>query len=394
MPYHSKRHWDEKDEDDVQYVQFVKTAWKYRTKLDLVVYTNAWDVWSDAEISKAAQSVVDTMGLKMPAGIGGWLKNFVPFTEKTHASMGDGVTVYFADYSNTKKAEKRENIAKFIETLHQLLEKKQPDADLNIMLRVDLKAFAGETGKTGQGIFEPLQTALLAGKDDVQKNYVDLILVLLDEPTTDTKKQLRSAIEGQFKGENRRIIERKIVPIISSAMGEDEKTQGKFEQFKDDLIYFEDNFKGVGLWPLPLTQNPDAKKVNKLLITWFKKEVDDGSTNEDFMARMAANYLPQICNYVCPHRWLFRIAFDVLILLLLLLWVLSYMICGLRKRISDKPWPVIGVVIVTTLIFSASLVCDPYWKQRADEVMIGLVVVAVVYALWRYIRKIGQGRVP
>ncbi len=376
------RHWAG---TDLKSTGFVRSARRYRTKLDLVVYTNVWHKWKDSQIQEAAKSVANKAEQQLSTDITDTLKQLVPFAGKRHASIFDGVTIYFSDYDNSQKKGARQNIAKFIEVLHQNLASNSKGIDLNIMIRVawDEEPF----------IFEGLRTDGLPNTEVIGE-YIDLILILLDEPTKDTKKQLRKAIEDEFTGDYRKNIQRKIVPVISSVIAEDTELNGIYSQLKDDLIYFEDNFKGVGLWPLPLTKNPDSPAINSLLRQYFEKGMDEDSADEDFLARVAVKYFPQLCNYVCPNRWLFRVVFDLLALLLVLLLVLSYMICRLRKFLRDKPWVVIALLLFTIAVFSASLVCDPFWKQRTDDVIIGLLAAAFVFALWRYIRKLGQGRLP
>lgn len=387
------RHWN----NDENAVGFVKQARKYRTALDLVVYTDVWHTWSDDAMNKAAKVVGEKLNLQLPLSRVDRLKSLLPFSKKARATMGDGVTIYFEDYTNPAKADGRKKIATFLQKMHQELQKNPKQLSLNIMINVGWNELGGEGSIFKElseqpellGIHKTLseQPALL-GTQETDKAWIDLILVFLEEPTTDTKKKLRSKIENEFNGKDRRIVLRKIIPIISPT-GQDRDLKKKYAQFNDDLVYFEDNFDGVGLWPLPLAQNSDVEVVNKRIVESFKPKEE-----QDFMERMVAQYFPQVCNYACPNRWQFRILFDILAFVLILVVFISLSSCRMRERIKGNPWPVLGLLAALLLVFGTSLVCDPFWNQKSDDVAIGLLATIFIYGLWRYIRKLNQGEMP
>ncbi len=387
-------------------VGFVEQAWKYKTNLDLVVYTDAWHTWSDDAntINNAAKAVAGKLNLQLPSTGVEQLKSLLPFSEKAQTTMGDGVTIYFQDYTNPDHAGARNKIARFITQLHQELQINPKSVQLNIMINLNWN----ELDKEGSLFKELSVNSELLGitkkssdlpelldSQETGKGYIDLILVLLEEPTTDTKKKLRGRIENEFKGVDRKIVLRKIIPIISPTIHDSDETspdldpKNKYAQFKDDLIYFEDNFAGVGLWPLPLAQYADVKAVNQRILNFFKPDVE-----QDFMERMVEIYIPQLCNYACPNRWQFRILFDILAFVLILVAILALSNCRLSERIKNYPWPVMALLAAIMLVFGISLVCDPYWNQRSDDVAIALLGVIFLIWLWRYIRKLNQGKLP
>ncbi|MEN8178868.1 MAG: peptidoglycan-binding domain-containing protein [Pseudomonadota bacterium] len=373
------RHWTNAENE----VGFVKAIRKYNSKLDLVVYTNAWSSWNEDTVANAAATVAKKLNLILPPSRFEQIKSLLPFTSNTRTTMGDGVTIYFDDYTNPKKLVKRNNITSFINKLYQELQNNSKPLSLNIMINVNWS----ELGERRELFTEELQKILKRTELDVEPN-VDLILVILEEPTTDNKKKLRSKIEDEFKGEDRRTVLRKIVPVISP-MGHDKDPKKPYYQFTDDLIYFEDNFAGVGLWPLPPAQDSNAQEVNKLIVEYFKPNAD-----QDFMERMVSLYVPQLCNYACPNRWQFRILFDIMVFVLILVATLSISNCHLREKIKGSPWPVLGLLAATILVFITSLVCDPFWNQRSDDITLSLLITALLFGLWRYVRKVNQGKLP
>jgi hypothetical protein len=371
------RHW-RNDRNDLG---FVKTLEKYRPDLDLVVYTNAWQTWTETQINKAATAVADELALPLPATTRSRLTGWLPFGPTAAPTLGDGVTVYFDDFTNPAKAELRKNISSFLQKLWQALQANPKRLGLNVMIGIRWDELGEQSA-----IFGELSSLLI--EQDNAKLGIDLLLVLLEEPTTNTKKMLRSKIENEFKGLNRKNVLRKIIPIVSPA-GHDKELPKPYAQFTDDLIYFEDNFKGVGLWPLPLTQAPDAAKINALIANYFEPQ-----QKPDVMERLVDQYLPQLCNYACPNRWQFRILFDILVVALILLALVAQSNCRLREWLKHYPWPALALLVATILVFAVSLVCDPFWKQRSDDVAIGLVVALVIIGITRYIRKINQGPLP
>ena len=367
--------------NDKDNLGLVKTAEKYRTHLDLVVYTNAWQSWTEPEIDNAAKAVAEKMNLPLPLTSVSRLTSWLPFVDHTPATMGDGVTLYFDDFTNPAKAAARKNIVSFMQKLRTTLESNPRPLGLNMMIDIHWDEVAQNSE-----IFKELSKLLIAQGD--AKPVIDLLLVFLEEPTTVTKKALRSKIENEFKGQNRKTVLRKIIPIVTPT-GHDKEVIKPYAQFTDDLIYFEDNFAGLGLWPLPLAQAADTQKINDLIVDTFKPQVE-----EDFLERMAAEYLPQLCNYACPNRWQFRIGFDVLVVALIVLVLVSLSNCRLRQWLKRYPWPVVILVAALILVFATSLVCDPFWNQKSDDVTIALLGVIVVIGVIRYIRKLNQGALP
>ena len=105
-------------------------------------------------------------------------------------------------------------------------------------------------------------------------------------------------------------------------------------------------------------------------------------------------YATSLCSFACPNRWLFRIGFDLLAGVLLLYALLSIWVCRLRELSKQYFWYLLGAVLVTVAVFVVSLVCDPYWQQRADAVVIAILVFGSAYTLWKYISKTTRPPLP
>ncbi len=171
-------------------------------------------------------------------------------------------------------------------------------------------------------------------------------LVLLSEPTTDSKKRLREVVEDSpvLKGSNRKYFLRNIVPVISYA-GADAR------QFGDDVIYFQDNFGGVGLWSLPLGNADLAASVNRKLLEVFgDREAMDSPT---------AKVQNRICTVVCPMRWPLRVVLGALLAIGFVSYGLLLFVCrGVVRTPAYRMYLGIGAV-VTILLTGVMLNCDP-----------------------------------
>src|SRR5205814_5946054 len=155
-------------------------------------------------------------------------------------------------------------------------------------------------------------------------------LVLLTEPTTQSKKKLRSTIEAGagLYGGDRRIFLRSVVPLLLLP-------QASPEQYRDDLVYMQDNFGGVGFWPAPLTGQQFNADEQKALRNTFGPETSVGVSDA-------------LCSVVCPNRWIFRLAFELLLVAgavcwLLLQWNCEWRACyGRYALLSGLPSVLVG----------------------------------------------------
>ena len=367
--------WD----DDWNAAAFINKAHKYRVAVDVTVYASGWQKWTD----KLLQSAVDSTAQKTKQHFSSHASNrfaeMLPLLEKTSSVQGDGVTLVFEDYSGS--AEMSHKISAFVNKLSDNLSAEERDYKLNIMLDMDLQAHKNTTP------FSDLE-AILLGKNKDGLAKVEHVFVFLQAPTTDAKKILRRMIEDQFRGPDRRQVLRKIVPVISAA-GHDKDPRGPFTQFEDDLIYFQDNFYGVGLWPLPLDSDPGVETVKAKII-----ELYTDSNGDNHIGDLVDQFIPELCQFACPNRWLLRVSFDLLAGLILLYAVLAIWIYRLRTVYQQYFWYFLVVAMATVLIFLTSLVCDPYWQARADFVVGLLILIVLVATIFRYVSKATRPPLP
>jgi len=369
-------HWHRRTAD------FVTEAQRYRTKVDLVIYKNDWADWFNFSrkdqlfvIDKTTRNIVRAVDQKMPDTFENRIKSLVSSKEST--TMGDGVTLYFDEYPENAQAVAF--FESFIKTLRLKLKAANSNYKLNLMLPMHA---------IGRGIytFENLEK-FMNDENTVADDDIDLFLVMLEKPTTDTKKALRLSFEQDrsFKGIQRKNMLRKIVPVISP-LGH---KANEYKQFEDDLIYFEDNFGGVGFWPLPLAEQKGAEMVEQAVREVFVKKTD-----LDFIDQMMPKEALSPCKWICPNRWYFRLAYDVLALLFFLYALLALRSVALRNFFNQNKRYFIASAGATVLIFYSALMCDPYLGTKKDEVTLAFIFAGIFFFIWRNYMRMKESEYP
>ena len=355
---------------------FINKAHKHRVNVDITIYASDWGAWNEENIDNAARNVVKTVTQPFHPSETSFFRTIFPFVEDTSSVTADGVTLFFDEYTTSRSSN---NIVMLVEKVVKRLMESGSDARLNIMLGMDVN-------KIDKQHFENLESILL---EEEGKSKVDTVFTFLQEPTTDTKKELRKIIENSFHGHDRKTVLRKLIPILTPLADKKDIDKKETKQFEDDLIYFQDNFAGVGFWPLPLNSHNQLETMKKEIIRQFK--VEDGSS---YLGGIIDGYMPWLCEFACPNRWLFRISFDLLAGLLALYALLAIWNCQLRGIFKQYILYFLAVGLATVLIFLISLVCDPFWSERADGVAFTVFIVALVVTITRYLSKQAQPPLP
>jgi hypothetical protein len=433
----SDSRWSEGSDSGSYIARMISTAHRHRVKVDVTFYSSDWKIWDPDKVGTAVSAIsesisqdfrADSRDVDGSAVLGRLLRKLLPFVEDNSTVRADGINLYFDNYENASDAPKLREI---VETLHKNLQRKRPDAQINIMLGLNWSRIkeASSNGSLDdiKGIDKDLFTALgdilvaKSGSAPDTESDVDMIenvfVFLPLENTSHAKKLLRRVIENAFdgKGANRRTVLRKTVPIITTlpdAVPADYFNEGG--QFVEDLIYLQDNFAGVGLWPLPMEPQADDAKDEA-----SQDEATENETAADDLAESRAEaigarlidvygaglgsglldteieiFRQKLCDFACPNRWLFRIAFDFLAALLVIYGLLAVWNCKLRKFYQRRSPYFIAYGLVTAMIFGVSLVCDPFWKQRENYVMLVIILLLVAFIGVRYISRARQPRMP
>jgi len=374
-----------------EHLDFIRTARRHGTALDLTIYRADWAfLLSGTPASRTA--MLDRLLLQVPSravqlvnqklpDIVSAAKAWLPGFGETQY-FGDGITLYFDDLpSATTQPELRQAFNAFLRTFVQAtinqLKKEKRNYALNIV--VPAQQFGAEGSYDVQSLFDHLKYAeepemqngrIKASSAEYKSrtNVTVRFLVMLSEPTTRTKKELHGLIESApaLHGENRRIFMRRIVPVITYA-------KKPSQQLEDDFAYFEDNFGGIGFWPLPLigaaadpAATADASLTAALANTYTYGEVN-------IQARAMGGW-------VCVHRWQLRSAFVLIAVLTALCSALVLVNCTLRQRFL-RFLPLLGVPVLG--IGALLLSFDPGLSALRESgiLMWALVVGLALFAL-------------
>ncbi|WP_188418901.1 hypothetical protein [Oxalicibacterium solurbis] len=363
--------------------QFVAAAHKHRTRVDWVLYKHDWNVWAslgEAERRRGFDALADNVASFLNTRLTDPVSRIIPYLSlgATAPVQGDGVTLYFDNYpTDTQSVTLFEQ---FIDRLLSKLGSKQQSHGINLLLpRSAMLA--------GKGIYTPEHLVSLidriAGTEPegwswstAQIRSRPHFLVFLEEPTSESKKQLRLDIENALHGAAREKLLRQIVPVI-------EFDGRSWQQLEDDVIYLKDNFGGIGLWPLSYrnaTAAADAaaptNSVDQTLLQHYLKPGGD----PDLL----------VCRIVCPNRWLFRTAWNVSFGIALLIGGLYLWNCRCRAAIERRYLLYLLAAVVPPFALGMPLLsCDPYLEQisRGNWPFIGLFALMLGFVAWRYMNR-------
>lgn len=349
------RHWD------VNAADFIREARQHRTKVDLVVHRNDWgrlmtldDTQLSRTIGHAAHSAVELIDTPL-TDIGSRMQRRLP-GYNANPVMGDGITLYFTDFPNgtdDASAKFATFFSKFVKALATEMSLRQRPYGLNIVM---------SDQQIGRAPFDYprlydliLQTENPAqdhgrirdegGRYTSSTNVTLRFFVLLSEPTTDSKKELRLQIErdSTLFGNNRRVFLRKTVPVISYG-GADP------QQFSDDLAYFEDNFGGVGFWGLP----SDDDKVGHAAMQQVRSVMRTDDAADD----------AHIAYLVCDYLWTLRALGEILIAGVAVALALYFTFCQVRRM--GRPY--LAVCVAAAVAWIVVMVSLALWDPQFSNV--------------------------
>ena len=372
---------------------FIRQAQAHETRVDFGVYRADWG-WLATEPASARDALLQELTTQVPRRIRELLDTPLPgLASRAKAwlpgfghvqRMGDGVTVFFDRLPDARREpELASRFAAFYPAFVKGLAKamsESPDRHYAINLVMTDQQVADRSGPFDVGrLFDLLKTVeapdIVDGRivetngDYTRHGNVELrFLVLLTEPTTQSKKKLRATIEASpgLYGGDRRIFLRSVVPLLLLP-------QASAEQYRDDLVYVQDNFGGIGFWPAPLISQQFNPEQQKALRNTFGPPTGSGVGDA-------------LCSVVCPNRWIFRLAFELLLLIGAVCWLLLQWNCEWRSRYGR--YALLGA-IPPLLVGAALLQCDPALEalRRGNAQLIALIAFPVLAALWALLKR-------
>lgn len=379
--------WDEKK------TAFIRVARAHETRVDVGIYQADWRFLA-TEPDDAREDIVGPLTTQWPRrarelldrplpGLASQAKAWLPGFREVQA-MGDGFTVFFDKLPDASRepalaARFADFLPRFVKGLARAMgENHKRHYAINLVMTDRQMADANGPFQVSR-LFELLKAVeqpdmadgrIVETTDDYKRNSnVELrFLVLLSEPTTRSKKTLRVDIEGAsgLRGGDRRIFLRSVVPLLLLP-------QDSLQQYRDDLVYIQDNFGGLGFWPAPLVgQQFDAQQQDSLRLV--------------FGPGTGTRIGEPLCNLICPNRWLFRLLFELLLVACVVWWVLLQWNCEWRSRFGR--WALLAG-IAPLLVGAALLHCDPALEplRQGNAQLFALVALPLGWALWALLRR-------
>lgn len=359
---------------------FAVQAQRHGTRLDLVVWRNDWKsllVLDDQRLERVARDLarnaIAAADTPLRDQASRW-KRLLPFYAND-PRLADGITVFF-DNAPTAAADPAgaKAFASFVRRfMLALITQMRDGAPRNYVINVAMpSAQMGTAPYDLDALFDYVKRAEdpLVDHQRIQEegdtyrsrtNVTIRFIALLPEPTTQSKKALRKTLEDSrvILGNDRRVLLRKIVPVISY-------TGADPQQFADDLSYFRDNFGGAGFWQVPQDGAGPGTDMYDAIARTFRKDPSDETS--------------PVCKIVCTQRWAVRAAFQLLVAVLLLGLVGVAAAGGMRCAGRNVMLGLLAVAALVVLTGGGLLNCDPEFKTLREGNSLFWTVLALLFA--------------
>ncbi|MCA8927576.1 MAG: hypothetical protein KDC18_05850 [Alphaproteobacteria bacterium] len=405
---------------------FIEAVHRHNAKADLALILDQWTaIRTDGANKTDLAPLTDAVSARLvpPSGFGTAVWNMVNSLGAVNGFLEaplDGVTLYFPDMADAvgtgNRADPVAAAAKVAAIARAVRAALPAGTTLNIAFALPIGSTEDLRNADTIWSIRKRITLLYMGLSDLiraqadQAAPVDLVLVLLNRPTTDTKKLLVRGIQDAFAGEVRRNMLRKTVAVIGPGGLKDiysdvpvlvdgkRKLQPEtmdYGQYDDDLSYFRDNFRGVGFWPMPTAAGADNAAVSALLRQHFWTGDDEAATapaetaGAGLFGAVAAALAPvgtavasviaSVAEWVCTHRILVRFIAALLLAGLIVLALLSYFRCAICMGIARKlRIPPIGAAALAG-VWALLAIFDPLFAPNVVAWLLALVPLALLY---------------
>jgi hypothetical protein len=198
------------------------------------------------------------------------------------------------------------------------------------------------------------------------------LLLLLREPTADSKKALREHIDRHedLKGHRRIELLESIIVVAFPPTDAKLVPLGEGSQFDDDIAYYKWVFGGIGVWPLPVEGVGAGGAVLRRIV-----ESDDTADGDFF---------DPVCGWICTQRSAVRLAFEALVATTVLGLAVYLGFCRVRRwglRVGIALW----LLGLATLAAGAGLLgCDPQLRalREGNLPLLTLLLLLATLGLW------------
>jgi hypothetical protein len=362
--------------------QFIRMAHQYNSKVDWMIQKNDWN----GDWRKYSRENKQAVFKKLIVNITTLLRT--PLTDtasrvKPYASLGiskqptrgDGVTLYFQNYPQDADS------ALLFNEFYLALRKELAQEHHWINVLVSQEVFTGAK-ETKQGAFSLPNLVKLRKKSShtgsIHKQGVvaidEMILVLLEEPSTDAKKRLRADIEDErsLHGAERADLLRSLLPVLHF-------DNRNWQQLEDDIVYSSDNFGGVGMWS-PSFDNL-AIEIGELEHSCLNSKHIATCILKNYRYPEDVEHIPSaIEKFACVNRWWLQLALTAMLLVALSIAFLFYKFCEIRALVQRYfLWVAAANILPSLIIFTLLLLYDPYMVGLSKGNLPFIIAVGIIF---------------
>jgi len=356
---------------------FVTTAHRHRSEAHVAIDLRGWYDWTDAEMAYAVERIL-LAAEPFPRFEGVSVLRAIPSLFDPAAP--DAVTLIVEDFGDRGGSDiDTGNLLELVNLLSGAFADRGQTINLNLAVEFSLVKRSVSAHKP---LMRDIRELVTEGND--KKTTVDKLLIFLDRPTTESKKWLREQMDvGEFRGEERREMLRSMIPVIPPAAHEfvfqrlrpgeaPSEAERKFGQFRDDVVYFQDNFAGIGFWPVTRVDGAETPVLKAFISSRFDEPILP--VRLDRLEPRAKS----VCTWVCPNRAYLMLASMALFAAIALLTWRSYY-SGLVDRIAFR-WGLVWIFTAVLLVLLVLLsVCDS--RGTLPQISLGLLTLLLLLIL-------------
>ncbi|WEF34315.1 hypothetical protein [Pseudoduganella chitinolytica] len=374
--------------------ELMVAAHRHRVAVDWVLGRSSWSTWAQhtpaqkkAFFRRLEQNIVDKLdqsnGRAHPA-----LTRLASLGADRGATAGDGVVLYLRHFPAADK----ELFNEFVRSVWVRLQGMTPARSFALMVDYtelatpgpfeyrNLHALVSATNKIDAAV------SFADSKDQLMNDMP--ILLVLPEPTQESKQNLRAGVQDVLHGTESLRLLRDFVPVVAY--------DGRHsQQLADDIVYVSENYFGIGFWPLPFASTQDgvghnageSSSIVRLLELYYQPNGDPLSRWDRTMS------------YLCPHRlWLRYVAWLALFVAAGVAWF--YLRCrGCNERFDNSlvySSVMVALMALPLLALFVLVLGDPVLEPYAPVLLVlygtsGLVLAALVA---RYYFNKSRRKVP
>ena len=338
---------------DEKNYEFVNEVHRHFVKFDWIVQKDDWNyIDSKESFKKFFENLVNEIEMVVNKKINSGFQRFVntlSFYADDFEYRGDGVTLRFKNYPKDSIATNEFKV--FFRKLNKVLSAENAHAFVNVMMdRLDLVDSMGLGNNNGIYSYKYFADIGVFPEDyqkfskNELKNY---LFVVLEEPTSHSKRFVLNDLDQQVEGKNRRDVIHSVVPMVWF----DNK---QWYQLQNDEPFYNDTYFGFAVGPYATdVKAKDACFAPGNLGTCIVQFFGIGKNRYERQGSIAA--------FACKHRWIFRLL--ILLSFLIAVGVLvSYFVSDdVEDFFRTRLVLLLGIVVLPSVITMAVVMLfDPF----------------------------------